>query len=410
MKINKYLPFALLYFFLNTVGLPFGLTWMALLGPFFYVWVLLKRKTEVLLPFLAVMLPFIIIHLLVVGVDLGVYAVSMVNYILVYLFCQGFYTFLKVCEDPEIIFRRILVINFICCLVGILFYFTPWSDIFWIQQDLTKGVERFKRFKLFTYEASYYATLFIPVFFYYLLEYVFKRNKIPAILLLPMLFLPFLLSFSIGVMAAALISCILTSLLYFRVFAKKKRIVNAVIYTGAGAAITLTVLILYFRNNVLFTRIKNIFSGADTSARGRTSEAFVIANKLLEEKNKLWGIGSGQVKVLGYDIVNSYYLYTKEYVATIPNAMAETLAIFGWAGFSLKLIIEIALFFLSRTWNNYYRLLLFFFIFIYQFTGSFMTNMAEFVIWILAFTPVFRQFDANPRVEAPSASPVHTDQ
>ena len=52
MTINKYLPFALIYFFLNSLGLPFGLTWMALLGPVFYVWVLLKRKKEILFPFL----------------------------------------------------------------------------------------------------------------------------------------------------------------------------------------------------------------------------------------------------------------------------------------------------------------------------------------------------------------------
>jgi hypothetical protein len=33
--------------------------------------------------------------------------------------------------------------------------------------------------------------------------------------------------------------------------------------------------------------------------------------------------------------------------------------------------------------------------FVYQFVGSFATNLAEFVIWILAFTNVFRQFDVK---------------
>jgi hypothetical protein len=49
-------------------------------------------------------------------------------------------------------------------------------------------------------------------------------------------------------------------------------------------------------------------------------------------------------------------------------------------------------------WRNYYRLLLFTFIFIYQFTGSFITNVAEYVIWIMAFTPVFREFDKGKAV------------
>jgi hypothetical protein len=46
-------------------------------------------------------------------------------------------------------------------------------------------------------------------------------------------------------------------------------------------------------------------------------------------------------------------------------------------------------------WTNYYRLLLFLFVFIYQFTGSFITNVAEYVIWILAFTNTFHQFDVK---------------
>lgn len=39
--------------------------------------------------------------------------------------------------------------------------------------------------------------------------------------------------------------------------------------------------------------------------------------------------------------------------------------------------------------------MLFIFMFIYQFVGSFATNLAEYVIWILAFTNVFRQFDVK---------------
>lgn len=396
MRINKFFPFAFIYFFLNSLGLPFGLTWMALMAPFFYVWVVWERRKEILLPFLVALSPFIFIHILVVEVDLKVYLVSLLNIFMVYIFCQAFYTFLLRCSDVEKIFRKILVINFVFCLVGIVFFFTPLWHWFWIEQEFTRGVTDFKRFKLFTYEASYYATLFVPIFFFYLLQYVLMQNRIANYLLLPMLFLPFILSFSIGVIAAALISGILITIIHYRQLLVKRRIVNTVINSVLLVGSFLFVLVFYFRHNPLFTRLLNIFSGRDTSAMGRTSEAFYLAGQMLDEKNEWWGIGVGQVKIVGHDIIQNYYLYNKDFVATIPNGIAETWAIFGWWGLIIKLSVVIALFFYTKVWTNYYRLLLFFFIFIYQFTGSFVTNLAEYVIWILAFTNVFPRFDVKP--------------
>jgi hypothetical protein len=395
MKLNKYLPFAWVYFFFNIVGLPFGLTWMAVLAPFFYVWIWLVRKKDVLLPFLAVLLPFIIMHVYVAGVDLKTYVISTIHLILVYLFCQAFYTFLKQCRDLEKIFRSILIINFGFCLAGIVFYFTPWYELFWIKQILTTGVEDFRRFKLFTYEASHYATLFTPVFFFFLVQYVLRLNTIRSIWLLPMLVLPYILSFSLGVIGAVLISCTLVLVAHFRRLIVKKRMVNAIINFAFVAGIVLTILVVYFRHNPLFIRLLNVFSGRDLSARGRTEDAFYLATALLEEKNPFWGIGAGQVKILGHDLIKGYYLYYQDFVAAIPNSMAETLAVFGWLGFFLKLGLVIFLYFFTKVWSNYFRMLCFFFIFIYQFTGSYITNLAEYVLWILAFTSVFRQFDVK---------------
>ncbi len=408
MKLNRYLPFAFIYFFLNSVGLPFGLTWMALLAPFFYVWILLQRKKEPVLPFLVILVPFIFMHIAFVGVEMNVYIISLLNILMVYIFCQAFYTFLKRCSDPERIFRPLLVTNFIFCLLGIVFYFTPWRDLFWINQELTKGVPDFWRFRLFTYEASYYATLFIPVFFFYLLQYVFRQNTIKNRWLIPMLLLPLILSFSLGVIAAALLSWAITTLFYFRQLVAKRRMVNMIINIGSLTGSAVIILVLFFRHNPLFTRLLNVFSGVDTSARGRTVDAFILARKMLAEKNEWWGIGLGQVKLLGHNLIQGYYLYNMEFVATIPNGMAETLAIFGWFGFSLKLLIEIALFFFTRVWSNYYRLLLFFFIFIFQFTGSFVTNLTEYVIWILAFTNVFPQFDVKIYKRVPAAASINS--
>jgi hypothetical protein len=172
-------------------------------------------------------------------------------------------------------------------------------------------------------------------------------------------------------------------------------VLNTIITGGAFLGFVLVVVVLFFRHNPLFTRIGNIFEGQDPSGKGRTRDAFILAGQMLEQNNKYWGIGMGQIKVAGADIIRNYYLYSPQYPVAIPNATAETLAIFGWIGLIIRFSLEIFLFFYTKVWTNYYRLLLFIFIFLYQFTGSFITNIAEYVIWIIALTNVFPQFNVR---------------
>jgi hypothetical protein len=393
MKINKYFPFAFVYFFVNSLALPFGLTYTAILAPFFYIWILLNRKTEIIFPFIVILAPFIIIQLLYVDIARKVYFNSLINLMLVYIFCQAVYTFLQRCEDIEKIFRKLMIINFILCLVSLLLYFTPWQHLVWIEQNLTEGVSNFRRLKLFTYEASYYATLLVPLFCFYMLQYLFGQNKIRGWLLLPMILLPYALSFSFGVMAALVASGLITYIFHFRLLTRKRRIFNGVVFTGSFCLITTGLVYFFFQNSFLVLRLGNILAGSDTSGKGRTFDAFLLAGKLLEKRNEFWGVGLGQIKVIGTSLLRNYYLYSGEFVPAIPNAAAETLAVFGWIGFILRLFIEFVLFFYTKVWTNYYRLWLFFFMFIYQFTGSFITNVAEYVIWLLAFTNVFYRFD-----------------
>ncbi len=395
MNVNKFFPFAFIYFFVNSLALPFGLTYTALLAPLFYIWILLTRKKEILLSFLAILLPFMIIHITFVGVDLKSYFLSLLNFILVYVFGQAVYTFLLVCREPEKIFRKILVLNFIFCLVAIPFYFTPYFEPLWVETNISTEIGRFRRLELFTYEPSYYALLFTPLFFFYLLQYCFRQHSISGLRLLPMLFLPYVLSFSIGVIGAVLLAGFLLWIIYFKSLTRKRRILNALIYTGAGLGSVLVILVLFFRQNPVFLRIRNILSGEDSSGNGRITDAFILADKLLKQKNEYWGVGIGQIKIMGEVTIRNYYLYFTDYRVAIPNAVAETMAIFGWVGVSLRLLIEIFLFVQTRVWTNYYRLILFLFIFIYQFTGSFITNVAEYVVWILAFTRIFPQFDTK---------------
>lgn len=405
MRINKYFPFAVIYFFLNSLGLPFGLTYTALLSPFFYWWVLTTRKQEILLPFFIVMLPFVLIQVNIEEVDVKSYFISSLNLTAIYIYCQAFYTFLITCNDPETIFKKLVILNFIFCLIAIPFYFTPYYHIFWIEQFLTAGIDNYRRFKLFTYEASFYATLFVPLFFFYSLQIVLKQNKINAWLLLSMLLLPYILSFSLGVISTIIIAIGVTFLAYFKVFILNSRVQN-MLWLAVMTVIAMVVALMIFSpDNTLFSRIENIFSGNDSSGKGRTFDAFIIANKVLAEKSYVWGIGPGQIKILGSEIIRDYYMYPLDFKGfAIPNVTAETLAIFGAVGFVMRIATQIFLFFYTKVWTNYYRLLLFLFIFLYQFTGSFITNNAEYVIWILAFTEVFPQF----RVKQPAFAAVIT--
>jgi hypothetical protein len=400
MRISKYFPVAFIYFFINSFGLPFGLTWTALLSPLLYIWIVLVRRQDVLWPFLLALLPVVLIQLSM-GVDGNSYFISLLNIILVYIFCQAVYTFLIKCEHIETLLRQLLIINFACCLIAIPLFFTPLDHIFWVKQFLTTGVYDFRRLSLLTYEPSYYALLFTPLFFFFFLQLIFYRNTINGWLLLAMLLLPLMLSFSLGVISAIIVAVLITVVVHFKTFFSNKRFMNLLGVTGMAGLFILAAAFIFIPDNIVFVRIANVVSGKDPSGKGRTFEAFWLAGQLLEQKSYWWGIGPGQIKILGFELIRHYYGYGYDTTrVAIPNAAAETLALFGWVGFTLRILAECFFFVYTKVWQNYYRLLLFSFIFIYQFTGSFITNVAEYVIWIMAFTPVFGEFNVVKRETA----------
>jgi len=303
MAINRYLPFAFLYFFLNSLGLPAGLTYTALLAPFFYWWVLATRRKEIMLPFLVLIFPVVFIQILFVGVNDQVYFVSFLNLAAIYIFCQAFYTYLKQCRDTELIFKRILVVNFILCLVAIALYFTSWKSVMWASQALTEGVHDFDRLKLFTYEPSYYAMLFVPVFFFFLLQILFYEKVRHSWKLMLMVFVPLILSFSLGVIVAIAIALFGVFAIYPGRLMRKKRIVNVVFLFVTVVIPLIVIWLAVFPGNTLLLRLENIVAGYDTSGKGRTYEAFYLSRKILALKSNLWGIGLGQIKIIGTNVI-----------------------------------------------------------------------------------------------------------
>jgi hypothetical protein len=174
----------------------------------------------------------------------------------------------------------------------------------------------------------------------------------------------------------------------------KKNVAAYALTSGLIIIAAFIVLYYVYPNNPLYLRIKNIFSGRDSSFKGRASDSFQLAWSVAQEKSIYFGIGLGQLKLIGVKIWNDFYNTVFNVNAiTIPNAVAETFAIYGVTGLIIRFSLEWYFFFRTKTYSNYYRLGLFIFIFIYQFTGSYFFNIAEYMIWTLAFSQVFEEFN-----------------
>ena len=188
----------------------------------------------------------------------------------------------------------------------------------------------------------------------------------------------------LGLVLAIVIAFTYHSLKYYKV--------NVYLLFALTLIPVIAIFLLIF-NSEISSRVALTLSGEDLSAKGRTSNAFEIAHYLATAKNALFGIGLGQIKVFGQEYIQNYYGYQKWYRVSIPNAFAETLVIFGYFGAFVRLLIQGIIFFKSKCYNNFFSLTLFIFIFIYQFTGSFITSTAEYIIWLLAVTNIFPAFN-----------------
>ena len=113
--------------------------------------------------------------------------------------------------------------------------------------------------------------------------------------------------------------------------------------------IALIVLLFLFPDNIFMQRLANVLEGRDSSFKGRTYDAFYLGRKVAEMKSIFFGSGLGQTKVLGMELWKKYYAnnFTINEVA-IPNAIGETLAIFGLAGISIRLTLQVFFFFQTK--------------------------------------------------------------
>lgn len=382
-----------LVFFFNSVFLPKGLLYTQILGPFFYLKTLRRGKSTWLFPFLLFLIGYDAIHL-AQGVEPTSFLNSNALFVLTYLSIVGIYHFISDIQQPEKIMGQVLLFNGLLVLIALPFFFLPkpYQEWMWYVKKITGGTNEIPRLALFTYEASYYSLLLTPVFAYFLLDLLINKGQKNRWLTVILCVVPLLLSLSFGVIGALLLAAVFVSLIRLRTIFKST-FARSVFLTSVLVALVGFWLLMQFPDNLVAMRINNILEGKDTSANGRTSDSFKMAWLIAEMKNLWLGGGLGQIKHLVVEVVHQHFKYWGDFPRyDIPNAMGETLAIFGVVGVILRLALEIYLFFKTQVYSNYYRLLLFCFIFIYQFTGSFITNIAEYICWCIAFSPAFKQF------------------
>jgi hypothetical protein len=390
-----FLVYMVIYFFFNGFLLPEGLLYTTLLSPVMLYFLYKHRNTApspawlllILIPF-----PFQLFH----GVDVHSYLVSCTLIFSVVIFMYTVPVLLKEYEQniPDL-FKTILMINAI--MAGVAFLFLPIAmtrDWVWYNVPVSAGIESLPRLKMFTYEPSYYSLIMMPVFMYFLYRVMFEKEKHSMIITLACI-IPLLLSLSFGVIGAALIALFITLACYWKHLPVLFR--RTCIYAGILSLAAVAVMMLTWSGNPVFLRMENIMQGKDTSSMGRLVYSFMFAKELAFQNNWLFGVGPGQIKILAHDLIVNHFKYHGEMAETvrIPNVMAEMLATYGMYGFFLKLVVEVYFFVKKRIYANVFAFTLFIFLFVYQFTGSFIVNVAELGAWALLFSIRFTEFELS---------------
>jgi hypothetical protein len=392
---HQLIIFVVIYFFFNSLLLPEGLLYTTLLTPLMVYFLFKEHQLKRLMVWslaLMIPIPFQWIH----GVEIKSYAISSLMIVTVLIFLV---TALLISRKYRFtfdkIFRKILVINTVFVLLALVILpFGEVRGLLWYEVPITKGMAIIPRLKLFTYEASYYALIMMPVFLYFMMRVFYGLEKHAMLIILASV-VPLLLSASFGVIGALIIALLVGIIFYWnRIPVSLKR------FTFLSTIFMLTLLILMWMvwpENPIYFRIQNIFQGKDTSAMGRLVYSFMFAYDIIVQHNFFFGIGPGQIKIIAHDMIVNHYQYhgDLETIVRIPNSMAEMMAIYGMYGFIFKLFLEIYFFIRMRIYNNLYVVILFIFIFIYQFTGSFISNIAEIGIWAFIFGLQFTEFNTN---------------
>lgn len=394
-SFNKYIPFALIYFFFNGVLFNNQVLLTTLLTPLLFYLCLNEKNFRALVLITFTIFLYAVYHF-ATGTNKLFFLKSATGLISVAVFSISAHYFIVKSRSITYVFKVIILVNTFLIPIAILSLFSPtFKSKFWYTNPITTGIESFSRLKMLTYEPSYYALLWVPIAVYFTIKFFISPSK-NIILPLILIALPLALSLSFGVLSCLFISVALTVFVYRRKIFKSFHARELLYICTSIFLLSMIFLTLLYPNNILFLRISNVLAGKDISFSGRTTDSFDLAWKILSEKSEWFGAGLGQTKLYGLRHFKEFYndnSFTIDQIG-IPNAVGDTLATFGISGIIIRFAIQIYFFITTSPYKNAFRLCMFTFIFIYQFTGSFIMNIAEYVIWIFAFTPgPFKEFD-----------------
>lgn len=375
-KVNILNILLIILIFFNSVGLPLGLLYTTLFTPFLYLYLWKNKVKYVIGKYFLALLPFIFTWLTEDSLNLFALMQSYTILFSIYISIYSLSFLLSRNDNIINIFRCIIWINFILFLFALMFRFTDFFDLMWSYTIITAYTEPLFRLNLFTYEPSYYATILVPFVTFSLVHLLYDFN-IKNLSFFSIVTIPFLFSLSMGVIASLMIAIIISSIIHFKKIMLNKK--NLFFFS----IITITLLLILLTENSISQRFFNVIKGEDTSGQNRLFESTIVAFQIIKTTNFWVGCGLGQTKFFAPLFFEQFWPGAGIYRLT--NAVADTLATFGILGIIIRFSVQLLLFYHTKVYKSYYRLTLFIFIFIYQFTGSYLMNLIEYFIWLLVF-------------------------
>lgn len=373
IRYHKYLPLAFIAFFVNGPAFfPTGLLVTSILSPLLYFWLLAKRRRFVLEMFLVAVFPFALANM-IQGMKLRIFAPSFLMLLTVYVTTYAFAVAVQEMRNLHQLLRTLIWINLGLAIVGLAVRFTPVYSLMWATPQDTST--RTIRYRGFSSEASLYSTLLLPLMLYSYWQFVRRRTRSNFFLLMATA-IPLFMSLSYGIIGGIAIALIVVYLAGGKGVSRFKWV-----------ALTLLVLSIGYialpKTNPIRKRAINMFSGSDTSEYLRTTASYIAGYREANSRDIWFGIGLGETKDVGL----SYITWSRQSGSThFPCVMAETLGELGIIGLTFRFLLEFYFFFRTKTYSDPYRLSLFVAIFVFQFGGSFKDNLAEYMVWILAFS------------------------
>lgn len=381
--------FGNLFFNFNTVALPQGVMWTNLLSPFLVIWLLFHKKVTYLLVSLLLLVFYVTIQ--AISFDQFNFIDSIFSTIYFYSSVATgifFYCYLNDKKFNRLEFEKILLsivyVNLLLTLIAIPLYFTALRDYMWATSTNINSLGEV-RLKLLYYEPSHSSFVFIFLSLYLLLKLAFYPSRKYLILLIFTAGSVFL-GKSIGTMGAMGIAMVLGSFIYAAPLLKKY-------YKQVTLVIAVLALITPLLAGSITSRLEKFINGKDNSGNVRLFYASTAAYNAIEKYNYFFGIGFGQDKKYITEFTSKFAGYAGN---RLPNSFASTLITVGIFGTTLKYLFLLYYFFKTRVHHNLFRLITFFYLFIYTFTGGWMFNVYEFILYAFTFSQsAFSEFDKD---------------